>query len=376
MIEPYSDSTIATEIRDSIEDQRASLDESRALVRPLKSATRRIQPRGTTSIAIVGADADNSPITFDPFAVHIIRVVDSVKHEYCLEVVTPSSDLDRLMSRHFRPDGSGATPLGRMMVYLGVRTLHDLSSMIAAPPKPLKPSWLQVYQELHEWAVLFDMLQSGTFATDTLLIRDGWLRTKVFAPHLFEKYRRSLEDAIVTIYRQTKRRVYLAGVLRKSKFLQKYQLAMMLEGVLRTAYPCYVRVPESLQKHFFLWSEIVSGPRSAGGVADAANMVAGEMFFVKFGSRAHDHIWVVDLLSSQADQASTTLAYMLRDAQEGFPQPLFPMSLQLAREHAEITDLDIQFLQDHVSAAIRQMLRDQWPLVDECELLEEDSRPG
>jgi hypothetical protein len=373
VIEPYTDSTIAHEIRQSIKDQEAILKTLREAVRPLRGDTRRIQPRVATSISIVGADGGNSQIQFDPFLVQVIRVVDSNEQHHCLEVVTPNSDLTRLVSRHFDSEGRGISPLGKMMRLLDTRTLDALSVMIPSPPRTLKPSWVQVYRELQEWAVLLDFVREGNFASDTLIMRDGWLRTKVFASDLFRRYRQTLEEAIVAQFRKGRRRIYVAGVLKRSKVLQKYQLAMMLEGVLRNAYPCYVRVPVLLQREVFRWAEIVGTAAGEGELSDTANMVAGEMFFVKFGTRAHDPIWAVDLLSSQVDEAATTLSYMLADAEQGFPLPFFPMCLQRAHDLASISELDTFFLQDHVSAAIRDTLGKQGPLVDEFELLEQDA---
>ncbi len=63
---------------------------------------------------------------FDPFLIQMVRVVDSSNNEYCLEAVTPNTPLEVLEARHFR-DGRGATPLGQMMEFLGVRRLQELS---------------------------------------------------------------------------------------------------------------------------------------------------------------------------------------------------------------------------------------------------------
>ena len=55
--------------------------------------------------------------------VQLIRVVDSSQNEYCLEVITPRSSIEELNAYHLNSDGTGRTPLGRMMAYLGIAGL-------------------------------------------------------------------------------------------------------------------------------------------------------------------------------------------------------------------------------------------------------------
>src|SRR4029077_14782438 len=92
--------------------------------------------------------------------------------------------------------GTPLTPLGRMMSYLGVKRLWELTPMIARPGSEAAPSWVQVYRELMEWAVLFCLVREKDFGTDTVIVCDGFLRSKVFAGELFRKYREGLDEAI------------------------------------------------------------------------------------------------------------------------------------------------------------------------------------
>src|SRR5262249_6362059 len=151
------------------------LDELRADIRPLRDATRRIQPRATTAISLVATDGGNNRIEFDPFLIQLVRVVDSSQNELCLEVITPTSDIQALNRRQFLEDGSGRTALGRLIRFLGINHLWDLSPMIpqppggGRPPKPASPSWVQVYRDLVEWAILFELVRERSFGTDTLI---------------------------------------------------------------------------------------------------------------------------------------------------------------------------------------------------------------
>ena len=313
-------------------------------------------------------DGGDNKIQFDPFMVQIVRVVDSQENGSCLEVVSPTSDVEVISKRHLGSNGDATTPLGRMMRYLGVVDLHELSTMIARD-KP-SASWVQVYRELMEWAVLFEVVRERDYGSDTVIVRDGFLRTKVFARDLFKKYRAGLEEGLA---RQAgrRRRLYLAGVAKHSKVLQRYRLAMAIEGVLRTGYPSFVEVPRQLERNVYVWEEYARGDESEMG-GEANKFVAGKMFFVKFGERPHDPVWAIDLLESQREQASTVLGYLLADAMNGFPVPLYPQCLQRAHDHAALVDFDFALMQDEIVSAIRGTLKDKSGIIDEFELGESD----
>src|SRR5688572_7153208 len=159
MIDPESIATLRTELAASIEGDRRVLDELREDVRPLRGQTRKIQPRSTTAISLVGTDGGNNKIEFDPFMVQLVRVVDSSNNEYCLEVVTPTSDRLAVNARHFDDAGEPTTALGQMLAKLlpeGERAIWNVTPMIPPPPhpgkkiEPISPSWVQVYRELTE----------------------------------------------------------------------------------------------------------------------------------------------------------------------------------------------------------------------------------
>ncbi len=211
---------------------RQILDRLRAEIRPLVGETRRIQPRNTSSISLVAADGGNNQLQFDPFLAQLVRVVDSASNSYCLEVVTPSTNIDELSERQFHQTG-GSTRLGEMMDYLGVRHLSDLSHMIHGTQagRPTSTSWIQVYRELMEWAVLFHIVRAKDFGSDTLIVFDGLLRSVVFAQDLFVRYMEGISEGIERHWQGNRRHVYLVGVAKHSKILDRYRLAMALELV-------------------------------------------------------------------------------------------------------------------------------------------------
>lgn len=279
MIDPASQAQLKEAIADCIGTDQGVLDALREEIRPLKRATRRIQPRATTSISLVGTDGGNNQIQFDPFLIQLVRVVDSSNNEYCLEAVSPTTPIQKLNQRQFAADGSARTALGEMMAFLGEGTLPSLSHMIRPTDKgkPVSPSWVQVYRELVEWAILFAILKKD-FGTDTLIVCDGLLRSKVFAKDLFQRLLQGMKDRIDAQWSKSRRWVHLAGVAKHSKVLSWHRLAMALEGVLQTDYPAYVEVPREVEEKAYVWSEFARGDDRAdegGGERHPPLSVAG-----------------------------------------------------------------------------------------------------
>ncbi len=374
MIEPESHQRLRRAISEQVGADRHVLDVLREEIRVLRPQVRRIQPRTTTSISLVGADGGNNALQFDPFLVQLIRVVDSSNNEYCLEAITPTMDVIRLSEVQFGRDGDGPTALGQLMRDLGVADLPHLSPMIRPNDgdRPIRPSWVQVYRELVEWAVLYAVVKNKQFGTDTLIVYDGLLRSKVFAMELFKKYLDLVKETIERQYRESRRRIYLVGVAKRSKVLDRYRLAMAIEHVLTTAYPAYVEVPWGLEKKAYVWPEYAGGSDDEGQNGEGVKFVGGKMFLVKFGSGPRDPIWPIDIFLPQRDQAQMILGYLLADAIDGFPVPLYPRCLQKAHENAALVDFDFDVLQDEVFSGIRTVLGTDAPVLDAFRLQDGD----
>src|SRR5213078_3061317 len=104
MFDPASQVELKRAIAERIVSDQGILQELREESRPLRQQTKRIQPRATTSISLVGTDGGNNQLQFDPFLVQLIRVVDSSNNEYCLEAITPTTSVGRLSQAQFPQD--------------------------------------------------------------------------------------------------------------------------------------------------------------------------------------------------------------------------------------------------------------------------------
>lgn len=366
--------SLREEIAASLQADRTLLDTLRAEIRPLRDQVRRLNPRTTTSISLVGADGGNNQVRFDPFLIHIIRVVDSSANEYCLDVVTPTTSVAALSAKQFHPDGTPRTALGRLMAYLSVRTLPQLSQMIRSNEdgQPVSPSWVKSYRELVEWAILFSVVREKDFGTDTLIIYDGLLRARAFSGNLFQRTIQGIAEGIQLQQQRHRRRLFLAGVAKHSKVLDRYRLAMALEGVLSTNYPAYVEIPREIEEKAYLNEEYARGDDRELGPGQMNRYVGGKMFFVKFGSGPRDPIWPIDIAVSQLSEAPSILGAMYADAVNGFPVPFYPRCLQRAHEHAALVDFDADIIQDYIFDGIRSMLAEESPMLDVFRLQDHD----
>ncbi|MEM3486262.1 MAG: hypothetical protein QXI12_11650, partial [Candidatus Methanomethyliaceae archaeon] len=153
-----------------------------------------------------------------------------------------------------------------------------------------------------------------------------------------------------------------------------YRLAITVEGIMPPGDPCYVRVPREMEEKAYVWPEYAKGVESEES-GEAPKYVAGDMYFVRFGRKSGDPIWTVDILSSQSGNAQEIFGYLMADALNGFPIPLYPLCLQKAHEYAEVVDFDLDILQDTIYEGIRSFLpRNKQYIVDGMRLSGDTSR--
>ncbi|HLX48101.1 MAG TPA: hypothetical protein VKS82_07200 [Streptosporangiaceae bacterium] len=353
-------------IADQVERDSEELNRLLAQLRVAKGDVRTIKPRSATSIALMAADGGNNRVTFNPFYLQIVRIVDSVGRQLCLDVVSPSSDIAELSRKQFRPDAAGRIkPLGRLMQALGVDHLSALSPMMTGE----SASWVWVYRELCEWATLFDLINHRDFAQDTLVVYDGLLRSPRFRGNLFIQMYQLLRERIEHVRRADRRRIWLAGVAKSSQVLENYRLAMSLSGLFERGSPCFVPVPYEMQKQVYRHDEYIRSPDDMQADRENPRYNIGAMHFVRFGPRSGDPVWTVDLLECQKSDAQTVFGYLLADAVAGFPIPFYPNCLQQADRHSRVADLDLDIVEETLVEAVRQQVgSERAPIIDELRL--------
>ncbi len=378
MIEPSSQKAIKEAVANCVRADQDTLLGLRKEIRLHLTDVRRVEKRSATSISLVGTDGGNNQLRFDPLLVQIIRVVDSSSREHCIEVVSPSTSIDEIDRRQIASNGKPITPLGEMMQMLGTRSIADLSHMIRPGngSRARSPRWIDAYRELSEWATLLKLL-SKEYGTDTLFVFDGLLRSLAFAEDHFARLRDEIWSRIKFAHRKSRRNIYLVGLAKKSKVLDRYRLAISLEGILKKKYPAYVEVPRELETHAYISPRYASDsnlPLAAG--TKSSKFVAGRMFLVKFGGLPNDPIWPVDVFTKQSGQSSKIIGSLLDDAESGFPVPFYPRCLQKAHECAALTGLDVDIVQAHILECLRSNLGEEGKHLDEFLLQDRDPAQG
>jgi hypothetical protein len=362
-------------VREATRGDKRLLDKLCADVRSLKTLVRAIQPRSATAVSLVASDGGNNKIQFDPFLLQIVRVVDSYGKRLCLDVVSPTTDTDALSARQFNADGTPHTALGRLMKDLNKTKLSDLSDAIPSgeeirrDPESIKPGWVLTYRDVCEWATLYDRICYQAFPTDTLLVRDGLLRSKFFAGNLFVEMASKIAQKIDEIQKTERRQIFLVGFAKHSQVLDRYRLAIGLENLFSAGEPRYVPISRDIERQVYKWDEYARGLEALGQAGEEPKFVAGSMYLARFGTRSGDPIWPVDIFDPQKERHQEVFGYLLHDSTVGFPIPHYPRCLQRAHEWAEIADFDAEILQDEIFGSVRGLLPDnQKELLDAKQL--------
>ncbi|MER7709236.1 hypothetical protein ABTX83_01585 [Streptomyces werraensis] len=360
MFDEESIARLRQEVKETTLRNRWLLDELLSEVECMRQTTVKIQPRTTTSISLVASDGGNNRAEFNPFELQVVRVMDSHGVELLTKVVSPHTDLEELAAWHLdaeRPDD----PLGVLMRDLGCDSLYDLSPMLNNDLEKKSSGWPLVYRDLCEWAVLYQLITRTKWGSDTLIVRDGLLRSKIFRGDLFvQMYHRIMETINETRSRR-RRDVFLVGIAKRTEVLQRYATAMSVEQIFPSGHPLFAAVPMKLQKKAYKWPEYIRSPVSEADTEgkEDPKFNIGAMHFVRFGTAQSDPIWTADLLHAQAADAQKIFGFLLGDAVEGFPVPFYPLCLQRADEHAHVAGLDMDILRDELAAAVRGLLGDR-----------------
>jgi hypothetical protein len=351
--------TLKKKISEAYQADRHLLEKFREYARRLKDNVRPLKAYSVNAVSFVSADGGDNRLVFDPAMIELVRVVDSRGQEYVLDAVASSSTKDELEKR-IQPGTHCIEPLRRLCSDLGLKTVGGLSYLLDRMGQGGKSTGaLRAYRDIIEWAVLYDMVCNPhiQWGGDTILVRDGLLRTKTFRRDVFPKIRNKIKDG-VEFHAKRNVTVSLVGVAKQSAVLSKLAVALELEGVFHKNYPCYVAVPQDIEAACYnydrTWLLNYEMAETEEERIKFQNM--GSLHLVKFGDKPGDPVWPVDIADWQRDSTPRILGQLIYDAQYGFPIPDYPMCIQKAHDRSKIGHIEIDILQEMVFESLNEKL--------------------
>lgn len=336
------------------------LQKFRGYAKRLSSKIRPLRTFSVNAVSFVSADGGDNRLTFNPAVVELVRVVDSRGNQCALDAIASTADSRELNERIKPNTPSLVEPLKRLCNDVGV-DVTGLSYLLKGLGTPGKSTGaIRCYRDVVEWAVLYDLVANPTiqWGGDTILIRDGLLRTKSFKREIFPQIDQKIREGVKK-HQDRNVTISLVGVAKQSAVLGRLAVALELEATFHRAYPCYAEVPEDIEADCYnydlTWLKTyeTSEPQDDGGKLYQS---IGKMYLVKFGDRPFDPVWPVDVAVWQASNVEKTLGQLTVDAQQGFPIPDYPISIQKAHDFAKLTGLEIEVLQDLLMHGITQNL--------------------
>lgn len=339
------------------------IDRFREYARRLRDQVKPLRPYAVNAVSFVSADGGDNRLTFNPAVVELVRVVDSRGNQCALDAVPSTITLSELEQRTTANSATVVTPLVRLCQDLG-KGLKQLSYLIRGIGQAGKSTGaIRCYRDIVEWAVLYDLVANPSiqWGGDTILVRDGLLRTKSFTREVFPMIDQRLRQAIAD-HANRNVALSLVGVAKQSAVLSRLAVALELEETLHRPFPCYVRVDDDIEADCYnfdrTWLDTFesSDPDDDGKKLYQA---LGKLFLVKFGDQPFDPVWPVDIAVWQVGNADKILGQLTVDSQQGFPIPDYPMCIQKAHDFAKLTGLEVQILQDILVQTMCEKLTDK-----------------
>jgi hypothetical protein len=310
---------------------------------------KKLQRHSVNSVSFVSTDGGDNRLAFNPAAIELVRVVDSNGHECVLDAVASSSELSELDKRLGLIDPNfRVKPLAELCQDLNIGKINELSSLLGGLGQPGKSTGaMRCYRDIVEWAVLYDLVKK-TWGSDTVIVRDGLLRTKSFKLTVFPEIDKKIRSATRQSLDQ-KVNISVVGVAKQNAVLSKLALALELEATFHKPFACYVEVPKHVEEKCYnfdrTWLDTLeTSEESEDGLHRYQSM--GQLFLVKFGEHEFAPVWPVDVAKWQTGRVSEILGQLMADAQEGFPIPNYPMCIQKAHSHAQLSGFEMNVLQD------------------------------
>ncbi len=351
---------IRKRVMSAYETEEPVIEKFREYARRLKNGITMIRPYSVNAVSFVSSDGGDNRLYFNPGVIELVRVVDSRGNQCALDAIAGNAESKSLNERGKDGNPLMVQPLKKLCNDLGIE-VTGLSYLLGGLGKPGKSTGaIRTYRDIVEWAVLYELLYKE-WGSDTIIVREGLLRTKSFRRDIFPRIDQAIREACAN-HKKKNVNVSMVGVAKQSAVLSRLAVALELEETLHKPYPCYVAVPKDIEEECYnfdrTWLDTLeTGEPNEDGEHLYQSM--GRLYLVKFGDRPFDPVWPVDIAEWEINDVPRIMGQLLNDAQPGFPIPDFPQCVQKAHDFAKVGGIEIAVLQDILFNGMVQNLTPQ-----------------
>jgi len=365
----YDLDEIRKRIYEAYQKESPIFEKFRKYAKNLSNEIRPVRPYSVNAVSFVSSDGGDNRLFFNPAVIELVRVVDSRGNQCAIDAIPSNTKTSDLNERVKADSPLMVKPLKKLCEDLNINRLEELSYLLSGLEEGKSTGAIRCYRDIVEWAVLYDLIVNYEWGSDTVIVRDGLLRTKSFKRDVFPKIDTKIREGVEK-HKRRNVNVSVVGVAKQSAVLSRLAVALELEGVFHKPFPCYAKVPPEIENECYnydrtwldTYESIVEHNEEAREKGEKEKpflyQSMGQMYLVKFGDRPNDPVWPVDIATWQINEADRIIGQLTLDAQNGFPIPDYPMCIQKAHDYAKIGGIEVAILQDLLFEGITQNLNE------------------
>jgi hypothetical protein len=329
-------------LESTLKKQTEKLDELRAEVKKLKFTP--VEAAGYySSIAYKSFDGGMFKLNFDPLEIDVIEVADSngnIKLKFAIPLgeELEKTDFSSIESLQI---------IKKFLSVLGVSSLTDASEI------PRDPGTLM---EIAEFACIFDKIATASPEETTIVMKDGFLRTK--------KIKAELLDKLKVVVKNKKNHIKLVGVAKTSKIVSLLSTALFLENMIPANQIGYIKIPLGLELRVYTWS-------GKGKITEKTKKLAysfGGLHIVKLSKLSNILVTVEIPEDYSKEEVNEIISYLAKDSKYSYPVLGYPQTIMRAHEAAVRIGLPASIVKDKILERIKELsdptvrafLRDGW----------------
>ena len=331
-----------TNLESTLKKQTEKLDELRKEVRKLKFVP--IEAAGYYSaIAYKSFDGGMFKLSFDPLEIDVIEVADSNGNTKLKFAVPIGDELEKTDFSSIEEHPI----IKKFLSILSVENLTDASEILRDPG---------TLMEIAEFACIFDKITTTSHEEETIVMKDGFLRTK--------KIKSELLDKLKEILKNKKDHIKLVGVAKTSRIVSLLATALFLEKKIPQNQIGYIKIPLDLELRVYKWS----GKGKIGEKIEPLFYAFGGLYIVKLSKLGNILVTVEIPENYSNEEVTEIISYLAKDSKYSYPVLGYPQTIMRAHEAAVRVGLPASIIKDKIlervkelsDPTVRTFLRDGW----------------